>query len=137
MATPPSNRCKSDRGYALYLSTVTVDKTSHIRCNRDAHSVGIAVPSCTYLETSMKRQYIKAFNALKSLGVPVYVRDDMEGRFQISAEDPESYRWVNFYDGHVYPDWIFGVHPKICAVLDKCGLHAEWINGGEVGVYPS
>lgn len=55
MATPPSNGCKSDRGYALYLSTVTVDKTSHIRCNRDAFSEGIAVPSCTYLETTMQK----------------------------------------------------------------------------------
>jgi len=35
------------QGYALYLSTETVDKTSHMRCQCDAHSVGIAVPSRT------------------------------------------------------------------------------------------
>ena len=28
----------------------------------------------------MKRTYIKAFNELKKLGVPVYERDDMDGR---------------------------------------------------------
>jgi hypothetical protein len=48
----------------------------------------------------MKRQYIKAFNALKKLGVPVYVRDDMDGRFQISAEEPDSYKWADYYEGY-------------------------------------
>ena len=33
----------------------------------------------------MKRNYRFAFNKLKALGVPVYERDDMDGRFQISA----------------------------------------------------
>ena len=37
----------------------------------------------------MKRDYRNAYNALKKLGVPVYVREDMDGRFQISAEEPE------------------------------------------------
>ena len=83
----------------------------------------------------MKRTYIKAFNALKKIGVPVYVRDDMDGRFQISAEEPESYRWANYYES---PDsWIFGVNPKIDDVLSKCGLYCEWINPGELGVYPA
>ena len=52
-----------------------------------------------YREHNMKREYIKAFNELKKMGVPVYVRDDMNGRFQISAEEPESYLWVDYYDG--------------------------------------
>ncbi len=81
----------------------------------------------------MKREYIKAFNALKKMGVPVYVREDMNGRFQISAEEPDSYLWVDNYNGR--SDWVFGVNPKLNAVLSKCGLFAEWINGGEVGVY--
>ena len=83
----------------------------------------------------MKRTYIKAYNALKKLGVPVYVRDDMGGRFQISAEEPDSYKWVDYYDGHLHDEWVFGVHPKIDQVLRSCGLHAEWINAGELGVY--
>jgi len=83
----------------------------------------------------MKQTYIKAFNALKKLGVPVYVRDDMDGRFQISAEEPDSYKWVDYYDGYLQPSWIFGVNPKIDAILSKFGLHAEWINPGELGVY--
>jgi len=81
----------------------------------------------------MRREYIKAYNALKAMGVPVYVRDDMDGRFQISAEEPESYLWVDNYNGRA--DWDFGVNPKIDATLAKFGLFAEWINGGEVGVY--
>ena len=81
----------------------------------------------------MKRIFIKAFNELKKMGVPVYERDDMDGRFQISAEDPESYKWVNYYESPA--SWIFGVNPKVDAVLRKFGLFAEWINPGELGVY--
>lgn len=85
----------------------------------------------------MKRKYIKAYNALKKLGVPVYVRDDMDGRFQISAEEPDSFKWVDYYEGHLHNDWIFGVHPAIDETLRKSGLFAEWINPGELGVYES
>lgn len=81
----------------------------------------------------MKRQYRYAYNALKKLGVPVYVRDDMNGRFQISAEDAESYKWCDYY--YQGNEWDFGVNPKIEKVLAKYGLHTEWINAGELGVY--
>lgn len=81
----------------------------------------------------MKKQYRYAYNALKKLGVPVYVRDDMDGRFQISAEEPDSYKWCDYYDGH--RSWDFGVNPVIDEVLRKYGLHSEWINAGELGVY--
>jgi hypothetical protein len=83
----------------------------------------------------MKRKYIKAFNALKKMGVPVYIRDDMDGRFQISAEDPDSYKWADYYEGHRNQNWIFGVNPKIDELLKTCGLFCEWINPGELGVY--
>jgi hypothetical protein len=83
----------------------------------------------------MKRKYIKAYNALKKLGVPVYVRDDMDGRFQISAEEPDSFKWADYYEGDSHPNWIFGVNPKIDEVLGKFGLFSEWINPGELGVY--
>jgi len=81
----------------------------------------------------MKRTYIKAFNELKKLGVPVYERDDMDGRFQISAEDAESYKWASYYESPL--GWDFGVNPQIDKVLRKYGLFAEWINAGELGVY--
>jgi hypothetical protein len=82
----------------------------------------------------MKRIYIKAYNELKKMGVPVYVREDMDGRFQISGEDSESYKWADYYDD--YRDgWAFGVNPKVDEVLRKYGLFAEWINPGELGVY--
>lgn len=83
----------------------------------------------------MRRAYIKAYNELKKMGVPVYVRDDMDGRFQISGEDPESYRWADYYEGDVHEGWIFGVNPKIEKTLSKFGLFCEWINAGELGVY--
>lgn len=82
----------------------------------------------------MKRTYIKAFNELQKLGVPVYVRDDMNGRFQISAEDTDSYLWADYY-AYGRSDWEFGVNPKIDEVLGKYGLFSEWINPGELGVY--
>jgi hypothetical protein len=86
----------------------------------------------TFGDLNMKRNYIKAYNALKKIGVPVYVRDDMDGRFQISAEEPDSYKWVNHYQ---YPsNWDFGVHPKIDQILRENGLFCEWINGGELAV---
>jgi hypothetical protein len=78
------------------------------------------------------RQYVPAYVALKKMGVPVYVRDDMNGRFQISAEDPESYKWANYYESP--SSWVFGVNPKIDEVLGKYGLFSEWINPGELGV---
>lgn len=81
----------------------------------------------------MKRIYRNAFNALQKMGVPVYERDDMNGRFQISAEEPDSYKWANYYESP--SSWDFGVNPKIDAVLRKFGLFAEWINPGELGVY--
>jgi hypothetical protein len=81
----------------------------------------------------IKSPYLKAFKELQKIGVPVYVRDDMDGRFQISAEDPDSYKWADYYSEN--NNWIFGVNPKIDNVLRKFGLYSEWINPGELGVY--
>jgi len=58
----------------------------------------------------MKRQFRLAFNALKKIGVPVYVRDDMDGRFGSSAEHPESYKWADYYADN-RKDSEFGVNP--------------------------
>jgi len=85
-------------------------------------------------EVILKRDYRNAYNALKRLGVPVYVRDDMDGRFQISAEEPDSYLWCNYY-AYNREGWDFGVNPQVDAVLKKYGLFSEWINPGELGVY--
>jgi hypothetical protein len=81
----------------------------------------------------MKRNFRLAFNALQKLGVPVYVRDDMDGRFQISAEEPDSYKWANYYESP--SSWVFGVNPQVDATLGEYGLFSEWINPGELGVY--
>jgi hypothetical protein len=81
----------------------------------------------------MKRNYRNAFNALTKLGVPTYQRSDME-HFAISAEDAESYKFCDYY-AYMREDWEFGVSPVITDTLRKYGLHAEWINAGELGVY--
>ena len=87
----------------------------------------------------MKRDFRNAFNALKKIGAPVYERSDIEN-FQISAEGimgeyDRDTLWANYYDGHSIPDWEFGINPLITKTLAKYGLHAEWINPGEIGVY--
>jgi len=85
----------------------------------------------------MKREYIKAYNELKKMGVPVFVRDDMKqhGNFHISAEESNSSEWVSYYDGHYIPGWDCGVHPAIDSTLAKYGLHCEWQNPGELSVW--
>jgi hypothetical protein len=81
----------------------------------------------------MKRSYRNALNALTKLGVPTYQRSDME-HFAISAEDADSYKFCDYY-AYMREDWEFGVSPAITDTLAKYGLHAEWINAGELGVY--
>ena len=81
----------------------------------------------------MKRAYRNALNALTKLGVPTYQRSDME-HFAISAEDADSYKFCDYY-AYMREDWEFGVSPVITETLGKYGLHAEWINPGELGVY--
>ena len=85
----------------------------------------------------MKRAYIKAFNALKKLGVPVYEHGDDNGNFSISAEDENSELWVNYYAGCGSFDFWGGdnVSPKLTKVLDNCKLYAEWVNPGRLSVY--
>ena len=81
----------------------------------------------------MKRNYRNALSALTKLGVPTYQRSDME-HFAISAEDADSYKFCDYY-AYMREDWEFGVSPVITDTLRKYGLHAEWINAGELGVY--
>ena len=76
----------------------------------------------------MKRQFKRAYNALKTLGVPVFEREDKPGRFLISAEHTNSSDWVSYWEAP--PTWNFGVHPALDAVLKRYGLFAEWENPG-------
>lgn len=82
----------------------------------------------------MKRDFRNAFNALQKLGVPVRETNDGE-RFWISAEDSESYKFVDYYDGYRIPDWEFGVSPVITNTLRKYGLFAEWQNPAQLNVW--
>jgi hypothetical protein len=81
----------------------------------------------------MKRQYIKAFNALQKMGIPVYEHVDDRGNFSISSEEPQSDFWVDYYS--MAPGWVFGVHPAVDSKLKEFGLWAEWVNPGRLSVY--
>ena len=88
----------------------------------------------------MKRAYIKAYNKLKKMGVPVFVHIDSDirdGGFSISAEEENSEMWVNYYAGCGSFDFWGGdnVNPKLTDVLDKHKLYAEWVNPGMLSVY--
>lgn len=81
----------------------------------------------------MKAPYKKAFQALQALHVPMYLRDDTKAGFVISAEDPTSYQWADYYSRR--DDWNFGVNPRLDAELRRFGLFCEWMNPGELHVY--
>jgi hypothetical protein len=83
----------------------------------------------------MKRDFIKPYNQLKKIGVPVYEHSDDNGNFSIDGEHPESYLWCDYYDGHTIPDWDFGINPKIGQILSKHGMFVEWVNPGRLAVY--
>lgn len=82
----------------------------------------------------MKRKYIKAFNQLQKLGVPVYEHSDDQGNFSISAEECDSYKFCD-YHAYAREDWEFGVSPVITETLRNLGLFAEWVNPGRLSVY--
>jgi hypothetical protein len=82
----------------------------------------------------MKREYIKAFNELKKLGCPVFERSDYAGRFLISAEEPESYKWANYYE----PMWQGeDTSPMLMSILAKNNLFCEWENPACLIVFPA
>lgn len=80
----------------------------------------------------MKRHARAAFNALKKIGVPVFERSDLP-YFGISAEDAESYKWVDYY-GEFRDGYPF-IADEVTEILDRFNLFAEWENPGALGVY--
>ena len=83
----------------------------------------------------MKKPSSTAYHVLKIMGVPVFTNEDNDelGNFFISAEEPTSSAWVDYY---ALPNhYIFGVNPTLDAVLAQHGLMAEWVNPGFLGVY--
>lgn len=85
----------------------------------------------------MKKPYKLAYQALKVMGVPVFTNADHDrlGNFGISAEDPASHRWCDYY---LHDDnWSFGVSPELETVLAQFGLMCEWVNPGCLAVYES
>jgi hypothetical protein len=62
----------------------------------------------------MKRNFRKAFNALKKIGAPV---TECNGGFIISEEKYYHRIWDDYWD-----------------ILDECGLYPEWKNLGVVVV---
>lgn len=82
----------------------------------------------------MERKYIKAFNALKKMGVPVYEHADDNGNFSIDAEHPDGFKWADYYADHRIWNGE-NTNPVMDAALRKCGLYAEWHNPGRLAVY--
>ncbi len=82
----------------------------------------------------MKANQRKAYNHLKKMGVPLFERNDEPDTFFISAEDAESYKWVDYYN-EFNRFYYFGVHTDIYEALAKFGLHAEWENPASLGVW--
>ena len=83
----------------------------------------------------MKRPYIKAYNELKKLGCPIFIREDHPDGFFISAEDTDSYLWADYY---AYADsrWNHeNTSPKLEEIMKKNGLFCEWENPGCLIVY--
>ena len=81
----------------------------------------------------MKRPYTQAFNELKKLGAPVYEHPDDNGNFSLDAEVPEADHWASYYAGG--PTWVFGVSPRLEAILRRHNLFAEWVNPGRLSIY--
>jgi hypothetical protein len=77
----------------------------------------------------MKRNYRTAYNALKKLGCPVFERSDYPDHFLISAEEPESHQWADYYAN--YAQWDGEkTSPVLDKILRKNGLFAEWETSG-------
>lgn len=87
----------------------------------------------------MKRNYRKAYTALKKMGVPVLEGGDRgEDTFRISAEDNTDTVWADYYNEYCSePAYQFGVKREINEVLEANGLFAEWINPGVLAVEES
>ena len=83
----------------------------------------------------MTKNHRKAFNKLRALGVPLFERRDHPTGFFISAEDENSYEWVDYWN--MSRDRWNGekVRPEIREVLEPLGLFAEWENPGCLAVW--
>ena len=73
-----------------------------------------------------------------------WVRDEAEegGEVRMHTEDYDPEQpdegWAGSYSSCGYPDEFyddFGINRRLVELLDDNGLFAEWINGGEFGVY--
>ncbi len=77
------------------------------------------------------KKFKRAVNALKKLNIPVFERD---GNVFVSAEDSESYKWVDYYaDSRIWGGEL--VNPKLRELLEKYGLYLEWQNPGCLSIY--
>ena len=73
----------------------------------------------------------RAVNALKKLNIPVFERD---GKVFVSAEDSESYKWVDYYaDSRIWGG--DDINPELRNLLKKYGLYLEWENPGCLSIY--
>jgi hypothetical protein len=74
----------------------------------------------------MNKKFQQAFDSLKTLGCPVFIRADNPKGFYISTEHANSHNWADYYGEFRggYP-WE---NPKIETVLSPLGLACDWEN---------
>ena len=111
------------------------------------------------MSLSMKRNLRTALNQMKKLYVediegnsigkaPIFETysdgsyDVYEGRissFGLSAEEPHSYKWLNYYgeyEGYGSCDGCPWIHQKLENIADNNNCIIEWHDGGSARVYP-
>ena len=82
----------------------------------------------------MNSKFAKAYAELERIGAPIFTNSDNDrlGNFSISGEDNSDVTWASYYDSGY---GVFGVNPRIDAILTKHGLFCEWANPGKLNVY--
>ena len=83
----------------------------------------------------MNKTQQKVVTDLEALGLKLIEWAKMQNEIRISAEEFYDDIVLDYYDGYMLENHPFGIDAKIHAILDEHGMHAEWINPGEVGVY--
>jgi len=73
----------------------------------------------------MKRNYRKAYNALKKIGAPVFERYDHPDRFLLSAEENYTRNWADYWS-----EFGADVDPEVEEICRKNGIYLEWENPG-------
>ena len=96
----------------------------------------------------MKKLYVEDIEGNSIGKAPIFETysdgsyDVYEGRissFGLSAEEPHSYKWLNYYgeyEGYGSCDGCPWIHQKLEDIADNNNCIIEWHDGGSARVYP-